>query len=290
MTGSLWRGTRFLMAGLYAGLVLCTQSVADPLCAPTNLRHWVESPEAWPAQREAQLRWAQNARLATQKWWVERMDSGIQARCLKGKPAPMNGFPSFAPTTTSAAQAIGPNWLLGLDHGEWGGVLVWADAQGQPLQRLKLKQSVRALLEWGGGRWVLTGTNHMLLDIGELQPLRHQPGAEPAWSVDASLKLPGNPHAWAPRRDGSLIVVTQRTVVAVWPDGRMETLLQPPRASANTGEFPFAQPLADWPLLAASSAALTADERMLYVGMPHAVIELDLERKQWRALVPPAPK
>ena len=89
--------------------------------------------------------------------------------------------------------------LLGTDHGEWGGVLVFEDADGA--QTELLKDNVRGIVSYNGRVLVFTGLNHLDVargDLYEAMPYRGVP------RLKHLGYFPGTPTDVVSRRDGSV--------------------------------------------------------------------------------------
>jgi hypothetical protein len=87
---------------------------------------------------------------------------------------------------------VADGWLIGVDLGEWGGVLWWVASDGGRHRRLATA-NVKALVATGDEIVVVTGLAHMTSREGSLLHLERTDG----WCVARTTLLPSTPTAVA---------------------------------------------------------------------------------------------
>jgi hypothetical protein len=113
-------------------------------------------------------------------------------------------------------------WLLGIDHGEFGGGLWWTGPDGSAARKL-LPNNVHGIVSGEHGALVLTGLAHMGLDQGKLYLVEGEPPANVGHPI---ADLAGAPHAFTSKPDGSILVVTNSALVDISPAGSVKQLHQ----------------------------------------------------------------
>jgi hypothetical protein len=104
-------------------------------------------------------------------------------------------FPDIARThgpLTKYATVVRPHrggWLVGTDHGEWGGALWWFDRRGRV--RHLVTANIFDVVELAGHLYALTGAGRM--HTGSLLRIDT---TRRAYRVRHALELPGDPRAW----------------------------------------------------------------------------------------------
>lgn len=83
---------------------------------------------------------------------------------------------------------VADGWLVGVDHGEWSGVLWWVAADGAAHERITTANVV-ALVDAGGEVVAVTGLAHLGSSDGALLHLERAD----RWRVVRSTSLPGAP-------------------------------------------------------------------------------------------------
>jgi hypothetical protein len=83
---------------------------------------------------------------------------------------------------------VDDGWLVGVDHGEWGGALWWVAAGGAE-HRLLATENVRALVATEGEVVAVTGSAHLMLREGGLL---HLDSAD-HWGIVRKTPLPSTP-------------------------------------------------------------------------------------------------
>lgn len=112
---------------------------------------------------------------------------------------------------------FGPGVLVGEDHGEWGGSLVYREAPAPP--KTLLSANVEGIHELGGKVVVVTGLAHMLTNEGVLYRVKR--GTTGDFEVTRWKTLPGAPRESGMLADGSLYVSCVGGAVVIKPDGTM---------------------------------------------------------------------
>ena len=182
-------------------------------------------------------------------------------------PAKADGFEG-----ANRFKQVDDGWLVGFDHGEFGGALYWFSRDGA--QHYFLTDAhVVDFFSLPDGIYAIEGLNHMEVSCGSvIRIARQTPAAR--WSASTVVNLPQAPDTMAVRRDGTLLIVLSDSLVSVGADHQINTLI------AN----------APWSRLYPTSSILLPDESRLYIGMRQFVGEVDLATNQLHFLLPSASK
>jgi hypothetical protein len=156
--------------------------------------------------------------------------------------------------------------LVGFDHGEWGGGLLWYSDGGSFRGEL-LGENVVELLAVTGGFIVLTGLSHLGSDVGHVTELVD---TGTIFRIERSADLGSAPRAVVLEGDGAVLVVTMAGLVRISPSFQVTRLL-----SSRWGMF--------YPV------SLVLDGAIAYVGVRGIVVEVqlgaDTATETWLSLV-----
>lgn len=170
------------------------------------------------------------------------------------------GAPTFA--------RVDDGWLVGFNDGEWGGAFYWFREDGKRNYKISDHQ-IEQFFMLPTGIHAIEGLAHISTGHGSVVCVsRKKRGGR--WRASEVVKLPAAPSAISLRQDGTMLITLSDRLVAITPEHRVETLLANP----------------NWIGLYASSSVLTRDERKLYLGMRQFVVEVDLNTKKLRFLIP----
>jgi hypothetical protein len=150
--------------------------------------------------------------------------------------------------------------LLGYNHGEWGGSLLWSSLDGT-VQRELLDDNVVAILPNGGRFVVLAGLSHLSIDRGRvLELVDDTDGFRPARTTE----LGSAPTAAAVEPSGAVLVTTTRGLVRLTPEFHVHQLR----------DF-------SWRMFYPTN--IVVDGATVYVGMQGIVGEINLDTDPPRA-------
>lgn len=213
--------------------------------------------------------WEYAANYSKLEWRVVAGKDGVRASLDGERPL----LPSDLPATIERSRGrtalrADDGWLVGMNRGEWGGSLSWISPDGKKKKQISHDQIV-AFFRLPEGMYAVEGLAHMTLSYGSILRIE-KPSPKAPWRVKKVLNLPKAPNAAAVRKDGTVLLVLTDRVAAFRTGTSLQTLL----------------PDAPWWGLYPNSAALSADETKLYIGMRQFVGELDLRTNALRLLVP----
>lgn len=101
--------------------------------------------------------------------------------------------------------------LVGTDHGEWSGELIWVPKQGTPA--VLARDNVHGMDYDNGGAIVLFGIAHLGFNYGYV--LRVSRDADGTWTQREIARLPGEPDRWTRLEDDRIAVLTAGRVVVL---------------------------------------------------------------------------
>jgi len=144
-------------------------------------------------------------------------------------------------------------FLVGFNHGEWGGALRWYSESG-PLKRELLDDNVVDLLQVPAGFIAFTGLAHLGSDDGRATEIID---TGTLFRLGRSVDLGSAPRAVLLEGDGAVLVVTMAGISRISPSFQVTGLL-----STRWGSF--------YPV------SLAREGTIAYVGMRGVVAEVDL--------------
>jgi len=143
--------------------------------------------------------------------------------------------------------------LLGFNHGEWGGALLWYADDGALKQKL-LEENIVELLPTATGFTIFAGLSHLGSDTGSAKELVDSGSL---YRLGRSADLGSAPRAMVTEQGGSVLVATMAGLVRLRADFRIEPLLR-----------------TRWGML--YPVSLAVDGSTAYVGMRGIVAEVRL--------------
>ena len=163
---------------------------------------------------------------------------------------------------------VGDGWLVGFNHGEWGGALYWFSSDGKRNYKVSDHQIVQ-FFGLADGLYAIEGLAHMTMSEGSI--IRISRGSDRLhWRADTFTKLPFAPYAVSVRQDNTMLVTLSDALVSIDGRGKVKTLLTNP----------------PWIGLYPNSSVVSADGQKLYIGMRQFVEEIDLQTTKSRLLIP----
>jgi len=144
-------------------------------------------------------------------------------------------------------------WLVGFNHGEWGGALRWYSDSGSLKSEL-IDDNAVDLLPVPNGFIAFTGLAHLGSDDGRATEIID---TGTLFRIGRSVDLGSEPRAVVLERDGAVLVVTTVGISRISPSFQVTRLL-----STSWGMF--------YPV------SLVQDGAIAYVGMRGIVAEVDL--------------
>lgn len=228
-----------------------------------------------PASSDKMARelWSHAANYSELEWQVYRDGNRLCARpdASDRQAGPLR--PAFVPQAddfkgASRFARVDDGWLVGFNEGEFGAALYWFSEDGRRHYRISEHQVVQ-FFPTAKGWGAIEGLAHGGLSRGSVI-LVDRATPQGRWKARTALRLPEAPYAIAVPRSGPALAVLSDSLVAV-------TDLQ--RATPLLADAP-------WGGLYPNSAVLSADERLLYIGMRQYIGEFDLQRRTLRMLLP----
>ncbi len=239
-----------------------------PAYAPDPSR-WTEIPLPSKAEAANRAVWEYAANYSKIDWGVEPIGGRVKAHPTKEGSTLSPDTPAFLPRTYGAtAQRVPDGWLVGANHGEWGGSLTWFSPNGKRHRKVSDDQIV-AFFNLPSGLYAIMGLAHLGISEGSVVHLVQAPEGK-EWTATKAADLPAAPYAVAVRPDGAALIVLSNGLAEFSAGRSVRNLLND----------------APWWGLYPNSAALSADEGRLYVGMRQFVAEIDLRTSALRFLVP----
>lgn len=180
--------------------------------------------------------------------WSVVVDHGdpVVVATKRQRPATVRGF-----VDASAVEKGAPGYLVGYDHGEWGGSLSWRSLQGAWKQTL-LDTNVRAIVRTPEHFVALTtryGNGGQAYEVVAYFD---------RFEVGRMVELPGAPKASVVEPGGTVLIATDRGLFRLSPAFELTSVLE-----------------AYW-----SPRSLTLDGNTVYVGMYGEVAVVKLSGKQ----------
>jgi hypothetical protein len=157
--------------------------------------------------------------------WSVAMRDGVPTATTYRAP-PLSLPPSFhlpdgRDPPPRVAQLGRAGVLLGYNHGEWGGSLLWCSTAGL-VQRELLDDNIVAILPVDGRFVVLAGVSHLGLDRGRVLELADGLGG---FKPLRTTELGSAPTAGAVEPSGGILITTTRGLVRLTPEFHVHRLL-----------------------------------------------------------------
>jgi hypothetical protein len=112
-------------------------------------------------------------------------------------------------------------WLIGSDAGEWGGKLLWINADGSRQTGL-LNDNIRGIVKLGKDVFILSGLAHLSIDEGKIYKLTADEKGTLKTSLLTDLKT--QPQSFAAETSESFLVALNNKILRVKTSGEIETL------------------------------------------------------------------
>lgn len=117
---------------------------------------------------------------------------------------------------------VGDEYLVGSNHGEFGGELVLIDRAGS--QTVLLYENTQGIYEMTCGVVAVTGIDHLAVNRGILFKVSQR--ADGTWKARGWKALPGSPHASSMLANGNLWVDCSNGCVEISPAGDIKMAVQ----------------------------------------------------------------
>ncbi|HLJ57963.1 MAG TPA: hypothetical protein VKT77_23190 [Chthonomonadaceae bacterium] len=189
---------------------------------PREVDHWLiqkppkEDSQAWNAANRSEY-----------EWQVAEENGRVVASNLPGGPAKQPALPfKLQPSNPKArlhALQVDDGWLIGSDAGEWGGELAWYSADGKRTYPI-IRGNIHCVQRTKLGVVAVRGLAHLTMNDGDLLRLRR--ARTDRWIAESIVDLKSAPYAMTTERDGSLIIVTSRTLLRVDLDSHARVLVK----------------------------------------------------------------
>jgi hypothetical protein len=202
--------TALLLAWTYCNLVVkgASDHSANPTYDPdVSTWNWESRvPESHTAEYRI---WYIAAHRSPLEWYVFRQDTQVMARLQMDVPVVSNTVPAFAGTNNhfraaSAFERVEDGWLIGFNHGEFGGALYWFSDEGSTNYRVSDHRIVD-LFTVDGTVYAIEGLAHLNESRGSLIAIRKSNG-DLRWTAEIASILPSAPYAVVQRKDRSLLI------------------------------------------------------------------------------------
>jgi len=175
------------------------------------------------------------------------------------RPA-IDGASSFA--------RVDDGWLVGFNHGEWGGALYWYSPDGKNKYKVSDHQIVD-FFSLPNGIHAIEGMAHLSINRGSIIRIaRSEPHSH--WKAITVTSLFAKPYAISMHRDNAMLITLSNSLISVDTDYNISILLHDP----------------PWGNLFPNSSVLSSDQQKLYIGMRQFVGEFDIPTKKVRLLIP----
>ena len=240
---------------------------------PTDVKEWQAIAIPSEDDRSARMAWFYAANYSTYEWNVFADRDRVQVKLDSTRHQSTEQRPAFDPHVgtlhgASSFSRVGDGWLVGFNHGEWGGALYWFSSDGKQNYKVSDHQIVR-FFGLADGLYAIEGLAHMTMSEGSI--IRISRGSERLrWRADTFTKLPFAPYAVSVRQDNTMLVTLSDALVSIDSRGKLKTLLTNP----------------PWIGLYPNSSVVSADGQKLYIGMRQFVEEIDLQTTKSRLLIP----
>ncbi|BBB68532.1 hypothetical protein UNDYM_4279 [Undibacterium sp. YM2] len=173
---------------------------------------------------------------------------------------PLSGF-----SKTSFTE-VDDGWLVGYNRGEFGASLYWFSKDRKKHYKISDHQIIR-FIQKSNALYAIEGLSHLGVSRGSLIKFIKHSGR---WLASTEVKLPCAPNTASLKRNQELLLACPDALLAIDQDNFIHTLYKP-----------FIQD-GIWPI----SSVLSETEDYLYIGAVQYVIQVDLNSKQIRYLIP----
>jgi hypothetical protein len=239
-----------------------------------EVAHWIEVSRPPRVNAEERRQWELAGGNSEFEWAVQRKGAVVSARLLRDGEAYANGHAglNFVPTAgrlrkISAVAAVKDGWLVGFNHGEFGGALYWFSPDGSNRYMIS-SGNIVDVFNLNHEYFAIGGLDHGSYSRGEIIQISQLADQE-KWQGSPLIKLPSAPYAVSVFNSESAIITLSNGVV-LYKDGKLSIII----------------PDGPWEYFFPQNSVLSDDQKKLYIGMRQYVAEIDLEQKALRLLVP----
>ncbi len=263
------------IVSLVGSLAIALSAQAADLAFPADVAQWQSVAVPAESDRGARMAWFYAADYSRTEWSVLVDHDVVQAR-LDGprhelsEPGPPFDAHAGKFRGASSFWRVDDGWLVGFNHGEWGGALYWFSSDGKRNYKISDHQIVR-FFRVADKLHAIEGLAHLSLDEGSVIRISRA-APRRRWRAETFAKLSSAPSAVSVRADDTMLVTLSTALVSIDRRGTIETLLAD-------------QP---WAGLYPNSSVISPDGQKLYIGMRQYVGEIDLHTATLRLLIPSA--
>jgi len=254
-------------------LLLLLVTTTALLAQERDVSKWIEIPCPKDPQSAEGALWFYRANYSTNEWRVFRDNQAVCAM-LKTKTNLVTGeVPKFTPETgkfrrVAASLKVADGWLVGFNHGEWGGALYWFSPDGTEKYEIS-KGNIVDFIQASNRIFAISGLAHLGLSEGSILSISQSSNQTP-WQITNRWRLPQAPEVVIQHPDGDLLIALSDSFVSVTLDGKIKTIVKEGR----------------WGSLYPFSMVLSGDARTAYVGMRQFVAKVTLKNGRVSFLVP----
>lgn len=262
---------KFFLALALALHAVCANAATKPYS--TDVSTWKEV--TVPASEEEREVWSYAANYSEIAWRVYIEGTVVKAKLddSNSKKADRDTrfviaaepLSSFLKTTTSFIE-VDDGWLVGYNCGEFGAALYWFSKDRKKYYKISGHQIIR-FIQRNNALYALEGLSHLGHSNASLIKFIKHSGR---WLASTEVKLPCAPTTTSLKRNQELLLACPNALLAIDQDNFIHTLRKP-----------FIQD-GIWPI----SSVLSETEDYLYIGAVQYVIQIDLNNKQIRYLIP----
>ena len=128
-------------------------------------------------------------------------------------------WPTFIPSDARSVFPVEGGWLVGLNHGEFGGGLFHYTSSGKKRAILK-NACVGGIYQTSSGLLATDGVDHMIYRPGNVFLLSRT--SRGIWQAQPLVTLQAAPRNTAMTKDGTLVIQSQGAIVALTQGGTLE--------------------------------------------------------------------
>jgi len=195
---------------------------------------WVSRPvpaaedREWTCANWSRDAWAVSA--AAGRLEISRGDSRRPTVALPFEPLPAPDEDREEMARPSVVHAVSGGYLVGYDHGEFGGGLYWFSADGRRHARLAppahvhsdwFPENVHAISEHNGSFFVFQGVSHLSLRMGRVLKVRP---SNNGWRVAVLVVLDATPEVVVEEPSGSWLMASTDGVSRITASGTVSRL------------------------------------------------------------------
>ncbi len=156
-------------------------------------------------------------------------------------------------------------YLVGLNHGEFGGEIRWYSNEGKIIKSKKgLK--IRQFIKRDSEIYAIQGLNHMGLSYGSIITVRY---SNKEYFPEEYLKLPNAPEAAILDSNNTFWIITSQSILSVKPDKTIQIILN--HCFWQNGLYPN---------------SIVLNNNVIYAGMRGGVFKYNLKTKKQEWLLP----